>query len=60
MQADGSYTLRQETSGKASASSQETFIELAQKRKTAAAKHRQSKLRKKLLIHFHKRVKENA
>jgi len=60
MQADGSYTLRQETSGKASASSQETFIELAQKRKNAAAKHRQSKLRKKLLNHFHKRVKENA
>jgi hypothetical protein len=35
---------------------QETFIQLAQKRKTAAAKHRQSKLRAKLLTYFHKRV----
>ncbi|MGB5259325.1 MAG: polyphosphate kinase 1 [Gammaproteobacteria bacterium] len=59
MQEDGSYTLRQETSGKITPSSQETFIELAQKRKNAAAKHRQSKLRKKLLNHFHKRVTEN-
>ena len=59
MQEDGSYTLRQDSPGKTSASSQETFIELAQKRKNAAAKHRQSKLRKKLLTHFHKRVKEN-
>jgi polyphosphate kinase len=59
MQEDGSYTLRQDSPGKASASSQETFIELAQKRKSAAAKHRQSKLRKKLLNHFHRRVKEN-
>ena len=59
MQSDGSYIERQDTEGKESPSSQETFIELAQKRKTAAAKHRQSKLREKLLIHFHKRLKMN-
>ena len=60
MQSDGSYTLRQAAPGKAAAGSQETFIELAQKRKAAAAKHRQAKLRKKLLNHFHKRVINNV
>jgi polyphosphate kinase len=58
MQSDGSYTLRQAMPGKAAAGSQETFIELAQKRKAAAAKHRQAKLRKKLLNHFHKRLEK--
>jgi polyphosphate kinase len=57
MQADGSYIERQ-ISGDAAVtmSPQETFIELAQKRMAAASKHRQSKLRKKLLTYFHKRV----
>ncbi len=56
MQADGSYIERQETGGRESRSSQELFIELAQKRMSAASKHRQSKLRKKLLTHFQRRL----
>jgi len=57
MQPSGTYVQRTRTSETESAlSSQDTFIELAQKRKAAAAKHRQSKLRAKLLTYFHKRV----
>lgn len=57
MQPDGIYDQRVQVSETESAkSSQDTFIELASKRKTAAAKHRQSKLRAKLLTYFHKRV----
>ena len=57
MQPDGSYLPRVHGEGvESEMSSQDTFIELAQKRKTAAAKHRQSKLRAKLLTYFHKRV----
>ncbi|UCB56151.1 MAG: polyphosphate kinase 1 [Thiotrichales bacterium] len=57
MRPDGSYVQRSYDSDSESAkSSQDIFIELAQKRKTAAAKHRQSKLRAKLLTYFHKRV----
>ncbi len=57
MQADGSYIERKDISGKNSLSSQETFIQLAQKRMAAASKHQQAKLRKKLLDHFHNRLK---
>ena len=57
MQQDGTYVQKADISAEGPArSSQETFIELALKRKTAAAKHRQSKLRAKLLTYFHKRV----
>jgi len=57
MQPDGTYVQKADLSAAEPArSSQETFIELALKRKTAAAKHRQSKLRAKLLTYFHKRV----
>jgi polyphosphate kinase len=57
MQPDGSYIERQVSGDSAATlSSQEIFIELAQKRMAAASKHRQSKLRKKLLTYFHKRV----
>jgi hypothetical protein len=56
MQPDGSYLERQGVEGKESKSSQETFIALAQKRKAAATRHKQSKLREKLLIYFHKRL----
>lgn len=57
MQPDGTYVQKADPSETESAlDSQETFIQLAQKRKTAAAKHRQSKLRAKLLTYFHKRV----
>jgi polyphosphate kinase len=56
MQADGSYVERPDVEGKESKSSQEIFIALAQKRKAAATKHKQAKLREKLLIYFHKRL----
>ncbi len=59
MQADGSYLERKDTSGKKSLSSQETFIELARKRMAAASKHKQARLRQKLLNHFHNRLKLN-
>ena len=57
MQSDGSYIERKDTAAKKSLSSQETFIALAQKRMAAASKHQQAKLRKKLLNHFHNRLK---
>jgi polyphosphate kinase len=60
MQSDGTYTERQDTSGKRSLDPQETFIQLAQKRKAAASKHQQAKLRKKLLNHFHNRLKSGS
>ncbi len=60
MQSDGSYIERKDTSGKRSLDPQETFIELAQKRKAAASKHQQAKLRKKLLNHFHNRLKSGS
>jgi polyphosphate kinase len=59
MQSDGSYIERKDTTGKKTLSSQETFIELAQKRMAAASKHQQAKLRQKLLEHFHNRLKHN-
>jgi polyphosphate kinase len=59
MQSDGHYTERQEIADTESLNCQDTFIELAQKRMTAASKHQQARLRKKLLSHFHKRLKRN-
>ena len=56
MQSDGSYIQREANDTATARSSQDIFIELAQKRMAAASKHRQSKLRKKLLTYFHKRV----
>jgi polyphosphate kinase len=60
MQSDGSYIKRKDLPGKKSLSPQETFIELAQKRMTAASKHKRGKLRKKLLNHFHNRLKQST
>jgi polyphosphate kinase len=59
MQADGSYVEVQAPGARDSKDSQEIFIDLAQKRMTAAIKHRQAKLRKKLLNHFQKRLRTN-
>ena len=57
MQADGNYIERLNPLEPTTLlSSQDTFISLAQKRKKAAAKHRQSRLREKLLTYFRKRV----
>jgi polyphosphate kinase len=57
MKPDGTYEERTyDREDETVMSSQETFIQLASKRKTAAAKHRQTKLREKLLTYFHKRV----
>ncbi len=60
MQQDGSYIEHKETSGEASLSSQETFIEQAEKRVQAAAKHGRTKLRKQLLKYFHNRIKQEG
>jgi polyphosphate kinase len=61
MQQDGTYEERTyDRADESVRSSQQTFIELASKRKTAAAKHRQSKLREKLLTYFHKRVLDES
>jgi polyphosphate kinase len=60
MQSDGSYVERQDTGVKETRNCQEIFIELAQKRLAAATKHRQSKLRVRLLNHFHRRLQINT
>jgi polyphosphate kinase len=60
MRADGTYVERPPVEGKESKNSQETFIALAQKRKAAATKHKQAKLREKLLIYFHKRLQNGS
>ena len=61
MRPDGSYVPRPyQEDTETAMSSQDTFIELAQKRKVAAAKHRQSKLRAKLLTYFHKRAVDES
>ncbi|UCC56733.1 MAG: polyphosphate kinase 1 [Gammaproteobacteria bacterium] len=60
MQSDGSYTELRDENGKRPLDSQETFIELAQKRKSAATRHQQARLRKKLLHHFHKRLQKST
>ena len=61
MQTDSSYIERSNTSATDTLlSSQDTFISLAKKRKNAAAKHRQSRLREKLLTYFRKRVSDEA
>ena len=60
MQEDGSYVELKDGSGKESQDSQGVFIALAQKRKGAAIKHRQSKLREKLLTHFRNRLRKHS
>jgi polyphosphate kinase len=60
MQPDGSYVERQDAGAKETRNCQEIFIELAQKRLSAATKHRQSKLRVRLLNHFHRRLQINT
>jgi polyphosphate kinase len=60
MQPDGKYLERQDAGSKETRNCQELFIELAQKRLSAATKHRQSKLRVRLLNHFHRRLQINT
>jgi polyphosphate kinase len=60
MQQDGSYVPRQTVAEQDTRSAQETFIELATKRRVAAAKHKQAKLREKLLTHFRKRLQNST
>ena len=60
MQQDGTYVPRQTIAGQDERSAQQTFIELATKRKVAAAKHKQAKLREKLLTHFRRRLQNNS
>ena len=60
MQQDGTYVPRQTVAEQDTRSAQETFIELATKRRVAAAKHKQTKLREKLLTHFRKRLQNST
>ena len=60
MQPDGKYLERQDAGSKETRNCQEIFVELAQKRLSAATKHRQSKLRVRLLNHFHRRLQINT
>nr|VFJ56060.1 MAG: polyphosphate kinase [Candidatus Kentron sp. FW] len=55
--ADGSYTQRKPGEGQETHGSQETLISLADTRLAAAAKHKQGRIRRKLVNRFHKRLK---
>nr|VFJ73099.1 MAG: polyphosphate kinase [Candidatus Kentron sp. FW] len=55
--ADGSYIQRKPGEGQETHGSQETLVSLADTRLAAAAKHKQSRIRRKLVNRFHKRLK---
>jgi polyphosphate kinase len=54
---DGDYVPLEAPTDPETRSAQDTFIELAGKRMAAAVKHRQARLRKKLLNHFRKQLR---
>jgi polyphosphate kinase len=56
MQPDGSYVQRQPLPGQDTKSCQELLIAVAQRRLAAAVKHKQKKVRRKLVSHFQRRV----
>lgn len=56
MQPDGSYVQRQPAPGQDAKSCQELLIGVAQRRLAAAVKHKQKKVRRKLVSHFQRRV----
>jgi polyphosphate kinase len=57
MQSDGTYVQRQPLDGTDKRGCQEVLIGVAETRLAAAAKDKQSKVRKKLVNRFHKRLK---
>ncbi|MDD3450030.1 MAG: polyphosphate kinase 1 [Gammaproteobacteria bacterium] len=56
LQPDGSYVQRQPAPGQDAKSCQELLIGVAQRRLAAAVKHKQKKVRRKLVSHFQRRV----
>ena len=60
MRSDGSYVQRKPPEGKDERGSQEMLIEMANTRAAAAAKHKQNKVRRKLVNHFRKRLRSHS
>jgi polyphosphate kinase len=60
MQADGTYIQRQPEGDKGERGCQEQLIAAANKRQAAASKHKEKKVRSKLLNRFQKRLEESA
>ncbi|MDZ7750982.1 MAG: polyphosphate kinase 1 [Gammaproteobacteria bacterium] len=60
MRSDGSYVQRMPPEGKDERGSQEMLIEMANTRMVAAAKHKQNKVRRKLVNHFRKRLRSHS
>jgi polyphosphate kinase len=59
MQSDGTYTRRTAESGDTSLNCQETLIGVVERRLNAAKKHREKRMREKLMNHFKQRLKSN-
>ncbi len=60
MRSDGSYVQRMPPEGKDERGSQDMLIEMANTRMAAAAKHKQNKVRRKLVNHFRKRLRNHS
>ena len=58
MQPDGSY-LQRRPEGDQAQGAQETLIGVAERRLTAAAEHKEKKMRERLAEHFHRRVRRH-
>jgi polyphosphate kinase len=59
MQADGTYVRRSAENGDSSLNCQETLIGVVERRLNAARKHREKRMREKLMNHFKQRLKSN-
>jgi polyphosphate kinase len=58
MQPDGIYRQRQPGEGEKATSSQETLIQVANRRLAAVAKHKEGRIRKRLASHFRRRAEK--
>ncbi|MES9891433.1 MAG: polyphosphate kinase 1 [Candidatus Thiodiazotropha sp.] len=59
MQSDGTYLRRIPDSGETSLNCQETLIGVVERRLDAAKKHREKRIREKLMNHFKQRLRNN-
>ncbi|MEW8427536.1 MAG: polyphosphate kinase 1 [Candidatus Thiodiazotropha sp.] len=59
MQPDGTYIRRQPEAGDTSLNCQETLIGVVERRLNAAKKHREKRMREKLMNHFKQRLKSS-
>jgi polyphosphate kinase len=59
MQSDGTYKRRYAENGDTSLNCQETLIGVVERRLNAAKKHREKRMREKLMNHFKQRLKNN-